>query len=341
MRQLFSRYALALFILFVSTSFMQAQTKKEPLSKSELIALVAGNSLNEDVVLEIEMRGLAFHPSDPYRSLVYEAGGDARVLAALGNAKIIEGGMGPDSDAVAQLLRHLSTAGKLIRTKQYDEATKELTAALQSGGGPEAGFVMGKLLHNQEQWPQAALIYGEVLHQDPEFTEAHIKLSYILYRLGDPEGALREAKSALEQSSGSAEAHQIAGVAFAALQKSTAAEQEYREALRLKPDYALAHYDLGALLYSRGAWDQSIAEYKKSIALDPTDEREHYNLAMVYSEKGDSDSAIREYREAKRINPKMLWARQNLGNELMTRNMNAEAIAELRELEAMAPDFAS
>jgi hypothetical protein len=43
---------------------------------------------------------------------------------------------------------------------------------------------MGKLLHDEERWPEAAAIYTEVLHQDPEFIEAHIKLSYILYRFG-------------------------------------------------------------------------------------------------------------------------------------------------------------
>ena len=340
MRLICVRCALALFIIQSSIIFGNAQEKREPISDKELMALVAGNSLSENVAHEVESRGLAFRPNDQYRSLLTEAGGDARVLKTLRNAGASEVPANEGIEQTGQLLMHLSAAGKFLRNKQYEEAGKDLTAALQSGGGPETGFVMGELLCDQEQWGEAAVIYEEVLRQSPEFTEAHTKLSYILHHLGDPEGALREAKSALTEYPDNAEAHRYAGVAYDDLQKSAAAEQEYREALRIKPDYAVVHYDLGILFYDRKNWDESITEYKKSIVLDPTDERAHYNLGNVYSERGDTDSAIREYREAKRLNPKMLWARQNLGEALIDRNMNAEAVVEFRELEEIAPDFA-
>lgn len=340
MRLMFGRCALALFMIQISITFGYAQEKREPVTERELIALVAGNSLSENIAHEVELRGLAFRPNDQYRSLLTEAGGDERVLKVLANASTSGAPAYEGMEESGRLLTQLSAAGKFRRNKQYEEAGKALTAALQSGGGPETGFVMGELLRDQEQWKEAALIYAEVLRQSPEFTEAHTKLSYILHNLGDSEGALREAKSALTKYPDNAEAHRFAGVAFDDLQKSAAAEQEYREALRIKPDYAVVHYDLGILYDDRKNWDESIAEYKKSIVLDPTDERAHYNLANVYSESGNTDSAIREYREAKRLNPQMLWARQNLGAALIDRNMYAEAVVELRELEAIAPDFA-
>jgi tetratricopeptide (TPR) repeat protein len=337
-RILIGRCALALLILEIAIPFANAQEKTKPVSDKELIALVAGTSLSETVVHEIESRGLAFRPSDQYRALLTEAGGDTRVLAALRNAKTIGGAANDGNDTSGQLLQHLSTAGMLIRKKQYEEAAKELTAALQSEGGPEAGYVMGELLHGQQRWPEAAAVYAEVLRQSPDFTEAHTMLSNILHHLGDAEGALREAKLALAEFPDNAEAHRNAGNALVDLQKYTVAEQELREALRVKPDYAGVRYDLGILFDNTRKWDQSVAEYKKSIALDPSDERVHYNLGIVYSKEGDSDSAIREFREAKRLNPKMSWARQNLANELVRRNMNAEAVAEYRELEAIEPD---
>ena len=63
-----------------------AQEKGKPLTNSELLALVAGNALNENVVHEIESRGLAFRPGDGFRSQLKDAGADARVLAALGKS---------------------------------------------------------------------------------------------------------------------------------------------------------------------------------------------------------------------------------------------------------------
>src|SRR5260370_9954959 len=118
MRLIFGRCVLAFFILAISILFANAQDKRETVSDKELIALVAGNSLSENVVQEIKSRGLIFRPSDQFRSLVTEAGGDTRILAALGNAGTAAGAAGAGNDASGQLLPHLSKAGQLIRYKQ-------------------------------------------------------------------------------------------------------------------------------------------------------------------------------------------------------------------------------
>ena len=112
MRFIFGRCAFALLMLQFSIPFAYAQDKREPLSDRELIALVAGNSLSEGVVHEIESRGLDFLPDDQYRSLLTKAGGDMRVLAALRNPKTTGGVAGQGNEASGELLQHLSSAGK-------------------------------------------------------------------------------------------------------------------------------------------------------------------------------------------------------------------------------------
>src|SRR5882757_10767496 len=80
-----------LFILLAFCSFAgpaSAQEKSKPLTSRELLALVAGNALNENVVHEIESRGLEFHSSDAYRSQLSASGADTRVLAAVGKAVV-------------------------------------------------------------------------------------------------------------------------------------------------------------------------------------------------------------------------------------------------------------
>jgi len=57
---------------------------------------------------------------------------------------------------------------------------------------------MGEALRWREEWAKAAALYEEILKEDQNFPEAQTKLSFVLYRAGDYEFALRAAKSALE-----------------------------------------------------------------------------------------------------------------------------------------------
>jgi tetratricopeptide (TPR) repeat protein len=312
-----------------------------PLTDSELLALVAGNALSENIVRQLNSRGLAFRPTDPYQSLLQTAGADAALIVAVAKATNTRSGQGAANDRSRDpLLQHLATAGKLIRGNQYQAVSQELSAALESGEGYEAGFVMGESLRQQERWLEASAVYEEVLRRAPGFLEARTKWTLVLYRGGDAVDALQQAKIVLAQDPEDAEAHKNAGLALQVLQKFDASENAYKEALRMKPDYAAVRYDLGILLYKQGKWDEAIEQYRKSLALDPNEPDWHYNLGLAYQDKGNLDSAISEYREAKRLNPNKFDARMNLGSALMQKGLYAEAVVELRELEAMAPDSA-
>jgi tetratricopeptide (TPR) repeat protein len=303
----------------------------------ELLALTAGAALPATMVHEIRRRGLNFHPDEAYQAQLKQAGADETVLAALRTAKVIVANA--DGKPDKELLQHLTSAAVLMRDKHYNNAVEEIDAALKdSFASPETGFVMGELLRRQEQWSEAAQVYSEVLRVDPGFPAAHTKLSYIFYRLGDSERALREAKTALAQNSEDAEAHKNAGLALDNAQRFDDAVSEYKDALRIKPDYTAVHFDLGLLFYHMHNYDSAIAEYKKAIALDPNYAGVHRNLGIAYQEHGDIDSAIREGREGKRLDSNDPYVRQNLASALMLHNAPA-AIPELRELVKMFPDF--
>src|SRR6266478_2300493 len=116
MRSAIHRYIAILLILGVYMPSASGQATRGPLTDSELMALVAGNSLSENIVHEIAARGLAFRPSDQYRSLLTTAGGDVLVLAALKTAKTKDLGERTEANGTGELLKHLATAGKLIRS---------------------------------------------------------------------------------------------------------------------------------------------------------------------------------------------------------------------------------
>jgi len=249
----FLRILLLLMLCGSAARVAHSDAKHAPLRQAELLALVAGRALPENVVQHIRADGLAFHPDDSYKALLKNAGADPTVLKALDSAKVIIVD-GREDRADNALLTHISNAGSLITTKNYDDAAKELTDAMtDSFQGPECGFVMGQILRDKQDSGRAEVVYEAVVSQDSEFPEAHTKLSYILYRTEDYDAALQEANTALTATPDNAEAHKNAGLALEELGKADAAIAEYRASLRLKPDYAAAIADLGIVYMHRGA----------------------------------------------------------------------------------------
>lgn len=333
-RTLFLLFVLLVINAIAGNAFAGSSRR---LRKTELLALVAGNALPENIVAQIRFRGLDFQPDGAYRSLLKVAGADSSILKAVDTAKFE---LSAPADAPDEgLLQHIGSAAKLIRENRYNEAANELTPTLKSNFEKfEIGFVMGELLRRQERWQAAVAVYTEVLNEAPDFPEAHTKLGFALYRSGDVEEGLRQAKAALAVTPQNAEAHKVAGLCLVALEKGDAALTEYKEALRIKPDYAVVHYDLGLFYYGRRDMDASIEEYKKAILLEPKEIENHYNLGIAFEGKGDLDAAIREYREAKKLDPKFYPARHNLGAALMNMQLYPEAIHEFREIETDFPE---
>jgi len=327
-------------LLFATTLVLfspPAPSSPRPLSKTELLALVAAQMVSKDVVFEINSRGLRFVPDAAYNAFLKSAGADAKVFAAISAAKSSGSDTLDSSDA--QLLQHLSHAGNLIASRKFDDATDELAGALSNNSHKsEIGFLMGHILYLQDRYPEAAQVYLQILSDDPEFPEVHTKLSLVYARGGEPDEALRQAKVALAENPGDPSAHMSEGLALQNLQHFDAAKTEFQKALQFQPDYESAYINLGDLLAAEKDFDAAIATLKKALALNPNNIDARYDLGIAYGDKGDLVSAIREYREVIRRDPQMLEARQNLGSALIHTDPGA-AITVFRELQAIAPDW--
>ena len=84
MAKSFARVAILLVICGCAVARgVAAEGAAKPLRASELLGLVAGNALPENVAREIAADGLAFRPNDSYRGLLKSAGADAKILAAV------------------------------------------------------------------------------------------------------------------------------------------------------------------------------------------------------------------------------------------------------------------
>src|SRR5260370_39178595 len=104
-----------ILLVLVCTAFgsrLRANTSPRPLRKSELLALIAGGALPENVIAQINSQGLRFRPDDSFRPLLEVAGANSGVLHALHSAKDADAPL--DDQADREVLQHRSTDGILI-----------------------------------------------------------------------------------------------------------------------------------------------------------------------------------------------------------------------------------
>jgi tetratricopeptide (TPR) repeat protein len=309
----------------------------QPLTKQQLLALVAGESLPENIVAEIRTLGLGFSPDPAYVALLKTASAPPVVLNALTNAQSHPSSAGTSGNAVA--LQHMSQAGDALSKNQLDVTTKELNQALSAGADKSCvGFIGGLVLMQQNQWQEAGEVYGEILREDPDFPQLHTRLSATSYHTGNYPQMLREAKAALRQIPTDPAAHLNAALALTFMRNEDAAKLEFQASIENKPDYVPAYGGLAYLLEDKGDHDGAIAQYKKALALQPGDTHDRYGLGVSYMHKEDWPSAIREFRIVKSQNPQDLEARQNLGACLLHIDPPA-AVTEFSELVAISPSY--
>ena len=333
--------AFAVCFVLAGAIWLRAQEQSRPagpLGEAQVLALVAGDALPEDIVHFLSVRGLAFHPAESYLAQLKAAGAPLSVIDALKTARVTPSNA-PEHSSSPELLNDLVTAATLKRGEKYAEATVVLTTALRdSFDKSDVGFVMAGVLSQQEEWEAAGRIYDQILDDDAHYPEAHAKYSYALDKTGDVTDALSQAKEALDEYPDDAEAHRFAGIAYDDMGNTQAEFAEYNEALRIKPDYAVVHYDIGYSYGHRGAYPQAIVEYRKAIALDPSFVNSYLNLGNMLDDTGNLPGAIQEWRKAKELAPRRIEPRMNLANALLRAQSVKEAINEYRELEAIAPD---
>jgi len=339
-RSCVSRVFAFFLILFTFSLFLAGQASPSaavprPLHASEVMAIQAGGALPANIAHDVASRGLDFRPDDEFLALLKKAGADATVLSALKAPKVSDPATKPDME----LLRKLSEAAVLMKSKNYDEAGAKLNEALDmSFARMETGFVMAELMAQRVQFGKAAEIYAEILQEQPDFPELHDKSSYVLYRLGDDESALNESRAAIADYRNDAEAHMNAALSLSRLRNFDASILEFKEALRIKPDYAAAHSGIGLLHQRMGDDEAAIAEYKNAIAIDPEYSLAYYNLGTTYLEMDRVREAIAEFQEAKRLCPDNPEYWQNLGSALMRQEPRA-AVKHFREMEVRFPNF--
>jgi tetratricopeptide (TPR) repeat protein len=113
-----------------------------------------------------------------------------------------------------------------------------------------------------------------------------------------------------------ADAHNILGVALAALGKTEDAVASLKRAIKINPQAASYQGNLGEVLRQAGETQEALKALQEAIRLDPRNAQALNNLGIINYELKQYRDAVKNYRAALEVRPEMPEALNNLGNAL-------------------------
>ena len=160
---------------------------------------------------------------------------------------------------------HYNLAVALLGQKKYDEAEKELTAAI---------------------------------HCSPNLAEAYVQLGGICLQRGDLEGCLEYNKQAVKSRAGFSEGW--ANIGFAQRQLGNIEEAIFalEKATRWNPKFLQAYTTLANAYLMKGMIDESIDANLNALKIEESFAVAHNNLAIAYLEKKHYEMAVQHCDKA-------------------------------------------
>lgn len=153
------------FSAIISSRRIVNAANPKPLNADDILALVAGNALPQNIVHAISQDGLAFHPDNAFRAQLTAIDADPSIVSAVNSASVAPGAASLDQTE-HDILQHYVNAAKKIKSKDYQGAYDELVAVAKSSiRDAGAGFVMGDVLRAEERYDGAAAVYLAVLNR--------------------------------------------------------------------------------------------------------------------------------------------------------------------------------
>jgi len=120
---------------------------------------------------------------------------------------------------------------------------------------------------------------------------------------GDLDGALRSARTLLEQEQSNLGALMLAGAALHEMGETAEAERSFRDALRIDPTQVEARVSLADLLYATCRFDESLGFADEAIEQDPGHASAHYLRGLALDLMGRHADSDQSFRQAHRLDP--------------------------------------
>jgi tetratricopeptide (TPR) repeat protein len=266
----------------------------------ENLAILLGDSGQQDAAIEQFKKALALALSDPERG---------RIHYGLGVAYERK------SDYASAIREYREV--KHLDPKNGD-ARQNLASALMRTD-PGASIT---------EWRELVALY-------PDRPICHDCLGDALYSTGRYDEAKNEYQIGLQIDPGSPRPHAGLGRLWEVNKNYDEALKEYRSAEQLDPTFGGAFTDAGRVLVLKKDFSTAIKELKVAEDVEPTSWTNHDLRGQALEGAGDRDAAIAEYTEALSIAPKELQPRLDLA---LAQQKKGDWVAALRNYRQAATD---
>jgi len=152
--------------------------------------------------------------------------------------------------------------------------------------------------------PKAKAAAEKALQLDDTLSEAHTALAFVKMMFDwDWAGTEKELKRAIELNPNSAEAHDLYGNYFTALEQYPEAITESRRAHELDPLSLRIYGDLLSNLIAARQYDETIAECRKALETDSSFSTAYAVMGLAYAQKKQFPEAIAALKKANALDP--------------------------------------
>ncbi|HUK43390.1 MAG TPA: tetratricopeptide repeat protein [Candidatus Bathyarchaeia archaeon] len=163
-----------------------------------------------------------------------------------------------------------------------------------------------------------------------------MSLARVYQRTGQPDRALAEYKSVLDQDPTVTDAELLEGVLYASKGNNQQAEAVYKHAIARHPTYWFGYLDLGTLYYNTGRFNEAIQQYQSAVGLAPDNPTAYYSLGGSYIAVGRYNDAVVVLKKGLAIKPSAgAWT--NLGGAYMYLGKWEEAADAMKQAAELSP----
>lgn len=189
-------------------------------------------------------------------------------------------------------------------------------------------------------WRDPLTFWSKTVEDSPGSARAHNNLGMIFHQEGKTDSAIREFQTAVALEP-DPEYHHNLGMAYQQKGLKEEALREYRVVLAVNPSSAITHNNIGNLLIDKGCFDEGISKFKEAVRLKPHYYDAHYNLGLAYFKKGLLDDSLDAFKRALHYEPDHAEAHSCLGTVYANKGSFDEAIMEFKETLRLQPNYAS
>tara|TARA_B110000858_G_scaffold194428_1_gene248836 strand:- start:1598 stop:4429 length:2832 start_codon:yes stop_codon:yes gene_type:complete len=174
--------------------------------------------------------------------------------------------------------------------------------------------------------------------QDPPLDQLQALID--LYSQGQPQRALKQAETLVQQFPKSPVLFNIQGTVLKSLRQFDLSFAAFNKALAIKPEYADAYNNMGNAFQEQGKLEEAVEAYNKVLAIKPDYADAYNNMGTALKDQGKLEEAIEAYNEALAIKPDYAEAYNNMGITLQEQGKLDEAIEAYNKALAIKADFA-